>query len=88
MSDGTSRNARVAAVRALVERAPGHEAEVASSITPLLDADDLFVRSAAATALGHLGQVSATQALQARRKVEAESRVINLIDAALATLSR
>jgi aminopeptidase N len=88
LADGTSRNTRVAAIEALVERAKDREAEVASSITPLLGADDLFVRSAAATALGQLGQASAVQALQARRRVEAESRVINLIDAALATLSR
>ena len=59
------------------------EGEVAAVIAPLLDADDLFVRMAAADALGRLGQPSSVPALQARRRVEAESRVVNTIDAAL-----
>jgi aminopeptidase N len=84
----TSRNTRVAAIQGLVTRAKGHEAEVAVAVAPLLDADDLFVRSAAAVALGRLGQASAVDALVARKRVEAESRVINLIDAALASLTR
>jgi hypothetical protein len=79
---------RVAAVESLAKRARGREAEIALLIVPLLDADDLFVRIAAAKALGPLGRISAVQALQARRRVEPESRVINAIDAALASLSR
>ena len=88
LADGTSRNTRVAAIEALVQRAKGHEAEIASSIVPLLDNDDLFVRSAAAAALGQVGQPSAVQALEARRRIEAESRVVNVIDAALARLAK
>ena len=84
----TSRNTRVAAIETLVKRSKGHEADLAAVIVPLLNADDLFVRSAAATALGKLGQQSAVGALQARKRVEPESRVINQIDAALARLGR
>lgn len=85
----TSRNTRVAAIDALVARAAGHEAEVASAIEPLLNVDDdLFVRNEAAGALGELKQQSSIAALEARRKVEAESRVINTIDAALAAIRK
>jgi aminopeptidase N len=87
LGSGTSRNTRVAAIDALVARAAGHEAEVAALIEPLLDVeDDLFVRTEAAGALGELKQQSSIAALEARRKVEAESRVINVIDASLAAL--
>lgn len=76
--------ARTAAIASLAERADkGREGEIAAMIAPLLDADDLFVRMAAADALGRLGQPSSVPALQARRRVEAESRVVNTIDAAL-----
>jgi aminopeptidase N len=88
LGPATSRNTRVEAIRAVVARAEGHQAEVASTIVPLLDADDLFVRGAAATALGQLGQRSSIDALEARKRVEAESRVVNLIDAALASLRK
>ncbi|HEX2778755.1 MAG TPA: M1 family aminopeptidase [Gemmatimonadaceae bacterium] len=87
LAAGTSRNTRVAAISAMVARAAGHEAEVAAAVTPLLDAeDDLFVRIEAARALGELKQQSSIAALEARRRVEAESRVINTIDAALEKL--
>jgi len=86
---GTARNTRVAAIDALTARAAGHEAEVAAAIEPLLAVDDdIFVRIEAASALGELKQQSSIAALEARRKVEAESRVINTIDAALAQIRK
>ena len=86
---GTARNTRVAAIDALAARAAGHEAEVAAAIEPLLNVDDdIFVRIEAAGALGELKQQSSIAALEARRKVEAESRVINTIDAALAAIRK
>jgi len=86
---GTARNTRVAAIDALTARAAGHEAEVAAAIEPLLGVDDdIFVRIEAAGALGELKQQSSIAALEARRKVEAESRVINTIDAALAAIRK
>ena len=88
LTDSTARDTRVAAIEALVKQAGGREAEVASTVTPLLDAPDLFVRVAAASALGKLGQRGSVQALERRRRIEPESRVINKIDAALSTLSR
>jgi HEAT repeat protein len=89
LGSSTSRNTRVAAIDALVARAAGREAEVAAAIEPLLNVDDdLFVRTEAAQALGELKQQSSIAALEARRKVEAESRVINTIDAALAAIRK
>ena len=86
LDPGTSRAARQAAIGALVRRAPGREAEAAAALAPLLGADDLFIRTAAARALGALGQQSSIQMLEARLAVEAESRVINAIVGALAAL--
>jgi HEAT repeat protein len=88
LASTTSRNTRVAAIETLVMRSKGQEADLAAVVVPLLNADDLFVRIAAAKALGQLGQQSAVGALQARKRVEPESRVINQIDAALARLGR
>lgn len=88
LTDSTSRATRVAAIDALVKQARGREAEVASTVTPLLDAPDLFVRVAVANALGKLGQPGSVAPLERRRRVEPESRVVNRIDAALATLRR
>ncbi len=89
LAAGTSRNTRVAAIDALTARAAGHEAEVAAAIAPLLDVDDdLFVRTEAAAALGELKQQSSIAPLEARRQVEAESRVVNVIDAALAAIRK
>ena len=85
----TSRNTRVAAIDALTARAGGREAEIAAAIEPLLNVDDdIFVRIEAAGALGELKQQSSIAALEARRKVEAERRVINVIDASLASLRK
>jgi HEAT repeat protein len=87
LGSATSRNTRVAAIDALVSRAAGHEAEVAALIEPLLNVDDdLFIRTEAAGALGELKQQSSIAALEARKRVEAESRVINTIDASLAAI--
>jgi HEAT repeat protein len=75
---------RTAAISTLVRRAKGREAEAARAIEPLLNEEgDLYVRQAAANALGELKQPSSVPALEARRRVEAESRVANDIDAAI-----
>jgi aminopeptidase N len=86
LASGTSRETRQVAIASLVARAGGREAELATALAPLLNADDLFIRSAAAAALGRLGQRSAIPALEARQAIEAESRVINVILGALAAL--
>lgn len=86
LAEGTPRGTRVAAIQALAGRSTGRAAEVAAAVTPLLDADDLFVRSAAATALGQVGHPSSVADLEARRAREVVSRVLNAIDAALARL--
>ena len=84
----TRRESRQAAIAALLGRSAGREAELATALVPLLESDDLFIRQDAAAALGRLGQGSSIAALEARRRVEAESRVANVIDAALAALRR
>jgi aminopeptidase N len=83
---GTRRETRQAAIAALIGQAAGREAELAAALVPLLDADDLFIRRDAARSLGALGQATSAAALEGRRRVEAEGRVISAIDAALATL--
>ena len=86
LAPGTSRETRETAIESLVARAAGREAELATAIAPLLNADDLFIRIAAAAALGRLGQRASIPALEARQSIEAESRVINVILGALAAL--
>ena len=86
LAPATRRETRQAAIASLVRRSAGREAELATALVPVLDADDLFVRQDAAAALGRLGQASSIAPLEARRQVEAESRVLNIIDAALAAL--
>jgi aminopeptidase N len=83
-----TRYARQAAIAALVAQAKrtGREADAAAAIAPVLNAPDFYSRAAAAEALGTLGQRSSAAALEARRGVESESRVINTIDAALAAI--
>ena len=94
LAPGTSRETRQAAVRTLLAFAMADTARAVAlvpALAPLLDADDLFVRQTAANALGQLGQAAsgpALAALAARRKVEAESRVINEIDAAVDAIRR
>ena len=86
LGTGTSRETRLAAINSLLARAGGREGDLVDDLVPLLNTDDLFIRSAAASALGRLGQSSAIAALEARQAVEAESRVINAILGALAAL--
>ena len=86
LAPGGSRAVRLAAIGALVRAAGGRQPELAAALAPLLDADDLFIRSASARALGTLGQQASIVALEARLAVEAESRVINVIRGALASL--
>ena len=88
LARATRRESRQAAIAALLARSTGREAELATALVPLLESDDLFIRQDAAAALGRLGQPSSIGALEARRRVEAESRVANVIDAALAALRR
>ncbi len=78
------RRTRQAAVASITSKAlkSGRQAEAAAAIEPVLNAPDFYSRAAAAAALGTLGQESSLPALEARRRVEAESRVINAIDAA------
>jgi aminopeptidase N len=84
LSSRWTRPVRTAAITTLVQRAKGREAEAARAIEPLLNEEsDLYVRQAAANALGELKQASSIPALEARRRVEAESRVANDIDAAI-----
>ena len=91
LAPGTIRETRQAAVHTLLALAAGdtaRTAELVPALLPLLDADDLFVRQTAANALGQLGQPSSVAALERRRRVEAESRVINEIDAAVEAIRR
>jgi aminopeptidase N len=78
------RHTRQAAIATLTAKAVknGRQADAAAAVQPVLDAPDFYSRASAAEALGTLGQASSLPALEARRKVEAESRVINAIDAA------
>jgi aminopeptidase N len=86
LATGTSRRTRDAAIASLVTRASGREPELATALAPLLNSDDLFIRTAAASALGRIGQRSAIPALEGRLAIEAESRVINVILGALTAL--
>jgi aminopeptidase N len=91
LAAGRGRAARTAAIAAFAARAAGDSSGEAASafverLAPLLDDPDLFVRQAAARALGRRGGAAAIPALERRRLVEAEGRVITDIDAALAAL--
>ena len=81
----TDRHTRQAAIATLTAKAmkDGRQPDAAAAIAPVLDAPDFYSRASAAQALGALGQeTSLCRRLKARLKVEAESRVINAIDAA------
>jgi aminopeptidase N len=80
------RETREAAIQSLLSRAQGREAELAQALVPVLDAPDFYSRADAAAALGRLKQAASIAPLEARRKIEAESRVINAIDAAIAEI--
>ncbi|MDQ6831517.1 MAG: HEAT repeat domain-containing protein [Gemmatimonadota bacterium] len=83
-----SRSARTAAFDALMAQRKGKEQQLAQLLEPLLADDDLFIRITVAQSLGTLGMKSSVPALEARRKAEPESRVVNAIDAALAELKK
>ncbi|HEX6060346.1 MAG TPA: M1 family metallopeptidase [Gemmatimonadaceae bacterium] len=87
--------ARRTALASLVRRARAGRADSASAertaalgalLVPLLDDRDPFLRQDAARALGRLGVTSAIPALERRRAIEPEGRVLTDIDAALAAL--
>lgn len=84
LANGADRHTRQAAIATLTSKAvkDGRQASAAAAIEPVLDAPDFYSRASAAQALGTLGQESSLPALEGRLKVEAESRVINAIDAA------
>jgi HEAT repeat protein len=77
------RQGRVAAINALVAHSAPSDTTVARTLEPLLGDDDLFIRSAAASALGRVGARNSVAALQARRAVEEEPRVRTAIDQAI-----
>jgi aminopeptidase N len=83
LDPSTDPRVRLAAIGSLLARSSGHEAELAHALVPVLDAPDFTSRATAALALGQLGQRTSIAPLEARRAKEAESRVINAIDAAL-----
>ena len=87
--------ARRTALAALVRRARAARADSAGAtraaalgarLVSLLDDPDPFLRQDAARALGRLGATSAIPALERRRAIEPEGRVLTDIDAALAAL--
>jgi aminopeptidase N len=89
LAPGTPRSARRGALIVLVTLATRHGAggeQVAAMIAPLLNDPDLEIRLDAANALGRLGLAASASALQARRSVEAEGRVLQAIDNALTAL--
>ncbi len=83
-----ARESRNAAIESLAARASGNEALIASRLEPYLHDPDQFIREAIARALGELGQTSSIAALEAQRRVELESRVVNAIDAAIERIRR
>ncbi|MBV9774124.1 MAG: HEAT repeat domain-containing protein [Gemmatimonadetes bacterium] len=83
-----SRQARQAAIPVFAAQSKGTEAESARILEPLLDDPDFYVRQAAAKALGELGQASSVAPLRARLRTEAESRVINEINASVRRIQR
>ena len=80
-------NTRTNAIAVLTSKAKGREPELARTLEPLLSDPFYQVRLSAAQALGRLKQRSSLTALQARAKVEAESRVLGEIQAAIAAIN-
>lgn len=83
-----SQNARTSAIAILPRKAQGHEAELAGKLEPLLDDNDFQVRIAVSQALAQLGQPSSLAPLEARAKVEADSRALGVMQQAIATLKK
>jgi HEAT repeat protein len=80
---------RTNAIAALARKARGgREAELARILEPLLSDPFYQVRQTAAAAIGQMHQKSSLAALQARAKVEAESRVLGVIQAAIAEINK
>ncbi|HEX6558830.1 MAG TPA: M1 family aminopeptidase, partial [Longimicrobiales bacterium] len=86
ITPASSQNARVTAINILPRKAQGKEAELAKTLEPLLSDNDFQVRIAVAQALGQLAQASSVPVLEARAKIEAESRVLGVIQQALARI--
>jgi aminopeptidase N len=84
----TKRQTRLAAVTVLVSSANGREGEASRDLVPLLNDDDLFIRSGVADALGKLRAPGSLGPLQARRAIEAEGRVVQSLDGAITALQR
>ena len=85
---GTSQNTRLTAIAVLTRKAKGREAELAKMLEPLINDEDFQVRQSVAQSLGQLGQTSSIPVLEARAKIEAESRVLGVIQAALKALKK
>ncbi len=88
LGPGNKRASREAAITGLLRNARGREPALARTLEPLLSDADHYIRVDVARALGELGQAFSIKALEARRGVELESRVVNAIDAALQQLRR
>lgn len=85
---GGSAFARLAAMETLVKsaRETGRQSDAAAELAPFLDDPDLFIREAVARSLGSLDVPSSTGALESRKRVEAEGRVLTAIDDALTAI--
>lgn len=83
-----NQNTRTTAIAMLQRKAKGHEAELAKALEPLLNDPFFQVRAQVADVLGRLGQASSLPALEARAKVEAESRVLGPIQQAIAAIKK
>jgi HEAT repeat protein len=83
-----TRFARLAALEALVvsARESGRQSDAAAALAPLLDDPDLFIRESVARSLGTLAVSSSTGALESRKRVEAEGRVLSAIADALTAI--
>ena len=80
------RAGRVAAIAALAAHGTGGDTAGTRVLVPMLDDPDPFIRAAVAGALARVGDASTVAALQARRAVEHEPRVLNAIDQAVRRL--
>ena len=81
-----ARAGRVAAIEALAAQSARGDTAASRMLEPLLQDSDPFIRAAAATALGRVGDATAVAALRARRSLEQEPRVRNALDQAVRRL--
>jgi aminopeptidase N len=81
---------RTTAISVLKDKAmeSGRKAELARALEPLLNDQFYQVRQWAAGTPGELGEKSSLPALRARAKLEAESRVLGMIQQAIAQISQ